>query len=216
MCSPVPTSLLKHTSSFSFSFYSFYLSVSVYLLFCQPLHPPTYSSLVPLPQPLFLSAAMLPCLPLGKEMRQGTDANILDPLLLPDSSPRDRNKDGVRKRGGMGGRKRWRGTAITEKNRHTQNIQLIGTQWKNNKSGYHCEGRVYYHAESFLQQQREHKPPNTVHYFSYSLSTLLFCGVAVLSFSLQCYFSSSEGSFLFSASCLVYLLLTWLFCRLFL
>lgn len=33
-------------------------------------------------------------------MRRGVDANILDPSLLPDSSPRDRNKDGARKRQG--------------------------------------------------------------------------------------------------------------------
>ncbi|KAG7237112.1 hypothetical protein INR49_032796, partial [Caranx melampygus] len=53
---------------------------------------------------------MLPCLPLGEEMRRATDANILDPSLLPDSSPRDRNNDGVnervseeRGRGGGGG-----------------------------------------------------------------------------------------------------------------
>lgn len=42
-------------------------------------------------------------------MRRSTDANILDPLLLPDSSPRDRNKDGVRKIGGKGGSKRVEG-----------------------------------------------------------------------------------------------------------
>jgi len=38
-------------------------------------------------------------------MRRGADANILDPSLLSDSSPRHRNKDGVRRRGGQGGKR---------------------------------------------------------------------------------------------------------------
>lgn len=125
MHSPVPTSPLEHTSSFTFSFYSIYFSVSACLLFCQPpsrKHPPTHSSRFP--QPPFLSAATLSSLPLGKEMRRVTHANILDPLLLPDSSPLDRNRDGGREEGRGG-----RDTAFTQKTDFTQSIQLIGAQW---------------------------------------------------------------------------------------
>lgn len=85
-------------------------------------------------------------------MRRGSDANILDPLLLPDSSPRDRNKERGR---GEERRKRvkgWKGTAIRQKTDIcTQNRLLNGTQWKKReKTVALCE--VYYNAESFLQQ----------------------------------------------------------------
>lgn len=94
MCSAAPTSPLQRISSFQFLL--FIASVFLYLSLSSNLCPPH-----PTPP---LSAAMLPCLPLGEEMRRGADANILDPSLLPDSSPRDRNKDGVsEERGGGGG-----------------------------------------------------------------------------------------------------------------
>ncbi len=145
MCSLGPTNPLKQPSSFSLSFNRILPSLSVCLFFCQPLHPPTYSSIVP--QLPFLSAAVLPCLPLGKEMRRGTDANILDPLLLPDSSPRDRNKDGMRKRGvngGIGGGARW----LDGENISSQST-ADGTRWKKTGWVQLCEA-VYCHAVSFL------------------------------------------------------------------
>ena len=87
-----------------------FLSLHLTLCTCLPLilstsftHPPTDRS-SPVPQPPFQYPATLLCLPLGKEMRRGTHANILDPSLLPDSSHSDRNKVG-RKRGA---RKRWK------------------------------------------------------------------------------------------------------------
>lgn len=84
-------------------------------------------------------------------MRRGTDANILDPLLLPDSSPRDRNKERERQGEEETG-KGWKGTAIRQKTDIcTQNMLLNGTQWKKCKKTVPlCE--VYYNAESFLQQ----------------------------------------------------------------
>lgn len=84
-------------------------------------------------------------------MRRGTDANILDPLLLPDSSPRDRNKE---RGSGKERRKRVKGGRAQQLDRKhicTQNMLLNGTQWKKCKKTVPlCE--VYYNAESFLQQ----------------------------------------------------------------
>lgn len=49
------------------------------------------------------------------------------------------------------------------------------------------------------EQQREHKPPNTLHYsLFYPPSFFFFHVVAVQSFSLQCYFSTSGGVIPFS------------------
>lgn len=163
---------------------SFFYVASVYLLPSQPLHPPTYSSHVP--QPPLLSAAMFPCLPLGKEMRRGTDANILDPSLLPDSSPRDRNKDGVRKRGGRAGRKRWWGTGVRQNtDLHKTYIWLVHNE-KTGKSGCrYVKAEFIIMQKAFsgkIEQQREHKPLNTALFLAFTLHPSFFswCGCLII------------------------------------
>lgn len=81
ICSPVPTSLLEHISSFSLSFYSIPLSVSVYVLLCLPLHPPTYC--FPVPQSPISVCCHAPMSPIRKGNEARYRCKYLGPLAAP-------------------------------------------------------------------------------------------------------------------------------------
>lgn len=190
MCPPVPTSLFEHTSSFSLPFYSISLSLCLSRALSKP---SSHSPIPPVPQLPFLSPAMLPCRPLGKEMRRGTDANILDPSLLPWlTTPRQKRgcSEEERRGNGEGGRGGGAQRLDRKADLHKACTWLVHDERDWGGCSYVKVKFIIMQTAFFgeVEQQRKRKPLNTVQ-----------------SLSLQCYFSSTEGSFLLSAPCLVYL-----------
>lgn len=167
MCSPVPSSLFEHTSSFSLSFYSITLSISVYLLHCQPLHPLIYS--FPVPQ----SPISVCCHAHISPIRKGNEARYRCKYLGPLAAPWliiHRQKQGWSEEdrresdGGRGGR-------ACRLDRGKKSEAKHADDWyRMEKGGLSVKAEfINMEKDFFSKYEREHKLPNILHYFSFSL-----------------------------------------------